>query len=100
MKVNETWMNSFLFNVMLILLSSVSVTQFVAQAFSQYTRLTTIDLIFGTQIRYMKFFRFFFDNQIFEYALFIWSIICGLYLLLRPREQINVEKEVDKRFDL
>lgn len=33
MKVNETWMNSFLFNVTLILITSVAVTNFCSSAF-------------------------------------------------------------------
>lgn len=31
---NETWMNSFLFNIAVILFSSVSITHFSSQAFS------------------------------------------------------------------
>jgi len=34
MKQNETWMNAFLFNVELILISSCAVTQFCSRAFS------------------------------------------------------------------
>lgn len=45
MKVNDTLMNSFLFNITLILLCSVSVTQFCAHAFSAYARLTAINCI-------------------------------------------------------
>lgn len=67
----ETYINSFLFNISLILLCSVSVTQFCAAAFKDYTVMTDIDLIFSTQIRYMKFFKYFFQYHIFEYALFV-----------------------------
>jgi LMBR1 domain-containing protein 1 len=68
---NETWMNSFLFNVILILLAAVSVTQFCASAFSQYARLSAIDLIFGTQIKYLRFFTWFYANNVFVYALVV-----------------------------
>lgn len=64
-------MNSFLFNVNLILLASVSVTQFCAGAFREYASMTDIDLIFGTQIRYLKFFAYFYNYNIFEYAIFV-----------------------------
>ena len=64
-------MNSFLFNISLILLSSVSVTQFCAGAFQDYATMTDIDLIFTTQIRYLKFFVYFFRYHVFEYALFV-----------------------------
>jgi LMBR1 domain-containing protein 1 len=58
LRVNETWMNTFLFNVSLILIASVAVTQFCTKAFAQYVRLSTIDcnpnslklVLFGTQI--------------------------------------------------
>lgn len=43
MKENETWMNTFLFNVNLMLICSVSVTHFCSKAFSQYARLSQID---------------------------------------------------------
>jgi LMBR1 domain-containing protein 1 len=64
-------MNSFLFNVLLILLSSVSVTQFCAAAFSDYTALTDIDLIFTVQVRYLVFFVYFYKYHVFEYAIFV-----------------------------
>ena len=64
-------MNSFLFNVMLILISSTAVTQFCARAFSQYTRLSTADLIFGQQIKYLKCFKWIFKNKIFDYAILV-----------------------------
>ena len=71
MKKNETYMNSFLFNVMLILLCSVSVTQFCAAAFSEYATNTDIELIFTVQIRYLVFFVYFFRYHVFEYSLLV-----------------------------
>ena len=71
MKKNETFMNSFLFNTMLILLTSVSVTQFCAESFRDYTTMTDIDLIFSTQIKYLKFFSYFYKYKVFEYALLV-----------------------------
>jgi LMBR1 domain-containing protein 1 len=67
----ETFMNSILFNISLILISSISVTQFCSQAFSEYALMTDIDLIFSNQIRYLVFFRFFINYRIFEYSLFV-----------------------------
>ncbi len=68
-------MNSFLFNVNLILLTSVSVTQFCSYAFADYVTLTDIDIIFSVQIKYMKFFVYFYKYHVFEYALFVNIII-------------------------
>lgn len=64
-------MNSFLFNIMLIMLTSISVTQFCASAFQDYATMTDIDLIFSTQIRYLKFFVYFYKYHVFEYSLFV-----------------------------
>lgn len=36
MKENETFMNSFLFNINMLLITSVAVTQFTINAFSEY----------------------------------------------------------------
>lgn len=69
MKKDETYMNSFLFNIMMIMICSVSVTQFCSTCFAEYTSMTDINLIFGTQIKYLKFFRFFYEYKIFEYTL-------------------------------
>jgi len=75
MKKNETYMNSFLFNINLILLTSVSVTQFCSSSFRDYVSMTDIDLIFSTQIRYLKFFVYFYNYHIFEYAIFVRIIL-------------------------
>jgi LMBR1 domain-containing protein 1 len=75
MKKNETYMNSFLFNIMLILLTSVSVTQFCSASFRDYATMTDIDLIFSTQIRYLRFFSYFYKYHVFEYALLVDKFI-------------------------
>ena len=92
MKKDETYMNSFLFNVSLILISSVSVTQFCANAFSDYVTFTDIDLIFGVQIKYLRFFVFFYKNFLFEYAFIIIFALSFLYLLIRPNDPMTTEK--------
>ena len=91
MKKDETYMNSFLFNVSLILISSVSVTQFCSNAFSDYVTFTDIDLIFGVQIKYLRFFVFFYKNFIFEYFFIIIFFFCLIYLLIRPNDPMTTE---------
>ena len=46
-KKDATPMNSILFNLNLLLLASVAVTLFCTNAFSQYTRLSDINNMFG-----------------------------------------------------
>ena len=97
MKKDETYMNSFLFNVSLILISSVSVTQFCANAFSDYVTFTDIDLIFGVQIKYLRFFVFFYKNFLFEYAFIIIFALSFLYLLIRPNDPMTTEKMFEEK---
>jgi LMBR1 domain-containing protein 1 len=85
MEPNRTPMNSMIFNVMLLLLCSVAVTLFCSNSLSMYTRLTAINEIFGVQVRYLVFFRYFYENNVFEYMLLAWSILTGFYLCLRGR---------------
>lgn len=65
-------MNSFMFNVILLLIASVGVIQLCISSFPTYTRNTEIYLIFGVQIQYMRFYNFFYKNGIFPIALLIW----------------------------
>jgi len=58
MKVNATYMNSFLFNLGLVLLCSLPIVQFCTIAFSYYARFTNVNQIFGVQIKYLKFFQY------------------------------------------
>lgn len=43
MKENETWMNSFLFNISTLLICSVAITRFMVSAFNQYADFTVIN---------------------------------------------------------
>lgn len=97
MKENETWMNSFMFNIILLLLCATSVTQFCSYAFSQYTRLTSIQLIFGSQVKYLRFFRWFFDYNVFVIALVIWAGLTCIYLCIRPSDKPDYLKKIDER---
>ena len=99
MKKDNTYMNSILFNVMLVMITSVSVIQFSIRAFGEYTSLTDADIIFNTQIKYLSFYGFFFKNNIFEYGLIIISVISFIYLILRPNDTNTVRKILYKKFE-
>lgn len=81
-------MNSFLFNVLMILLTSVSVTQFCSYSFREYGSMTDLELIFSVQIKYLKFFEWFYRYHVFEYILFATINLSIIYLLCR-RKDIN-----------
>lgn len=89
-------MNSLLFNTCLILLSSISVTHFCSRAFREYVSMTDIDIIFGTQIRYLKFFKYFYTYNIFIYGVFSLFIISFIYLLIRPNDRVSLESQIGK----
>ena len=89
MKKDGTYMNAFLFNVTLILLSSCSITQFCADCLEDYVAFTDVNSIFNIQIRYLKFFKYFYKYHIFQYILFIIFVISLLYLLIKPSDSIN-----------
>lgn len=99
MKKDNTYMNSILFNVMLVMLTSVSVIQFSIRAFGEYTSLTDADIIFNTQIKYLTFYRFFFNYNIFEYGLLIIAVISFIYLILRPNDTNTVKKILYEKFE-
>lgn len=73
MKVNETMMNSFVFNVALVMISSFGIVQFLTMAFQEYTRLTAVQLIFGTQVKYMTFYDIFYVDKVFPIIFISWS---------------------------
>ena len=95
MEINNTLLNSFLANSWLILICSFVVVQFSALSFPVYARNTTVDLIFGTQIRHLRFFVYFFNNNVFIYCLLVFTV-CGVFWqILCPRnESERIEKEL------
>ena len=99
MKKDNTYMNSILFNVMLIMLTSVSVIQFSIRAFGEYTSLTDADIIFNTQVKYLSFYRYFFKYNIFEYGLLGIAFISFIYLICRPNDANTVRKILYKKYE-
>jgi len=94
MKVNKTYMSSFMFNVGLILLCALPVVQFCTIAFSDYARYTNIYQVMGTQVYYMKFFKWFWRNNVFIIAFLSIFGLSSLYLICKPRE---VESSLELR---
>jgi LMBR1 domain-containing protein 1 len=87
MKLNETFMNSFIFNVLLVLICSVSLTQFSVQIFSDYCRFTTINMFFGNQVTNLKFFKYFYQNNVFGYIFISISLLTLIYLCIFPSDK-------------
>lgn len=86
MKLNKTYMSSFLFNIALILLCALPVVQFSVTAFQDYARYTTVNQVFNVQLQYLKFFGWFWQKNVFEYALLVMFLLTCMYLGCKPRD--------------
>mmetsp|Transcript_11599 Transcript_11599/g.15288 ORF Transcript_11599/g.15288 Transcript_11599/m.15288 type:complete len:228 (-) Transcript_11599:274-957(-) len=87
MKLGKTYMSSFMFNIALVLLCALPVVQFSQEAFSDYAAFSQIRQLFGVQIQYLQFFQWFWTKQVFIYIFMSVSILTGIYLACRPRDQ-------------
>ena len=114
MRMNKTYMSSFLFNIALVCLCALPVVQFCASAFQDYARYTTINQVFNVQLYYLQFFGWWWRNkvcviscrapmsymlrfnsflyltvstpQVFEYIFLAVVLLTCVYLGLKPRD--------------
>jgi len=89
MKVNGTLMNSFLFNTLLILLTSVTVTQFCTIAFNRYTTATAVNEIFSMSIDNLFVLKYFW--QVYTYILLGLIPLSAILLFVCPAEKPHVQ---------
>jgi LMBR1 domain-containing protein 1 len=75
---NETFVNSFVFNAILMNLWMFALVQFLTDMFQEYIRQTSISMIFSVQIKNMYFYQWFLRYNIFVYMITvsIHYIIC------------------------
>mmetsp|Transcript_15419 Transcript_15419/g.33528 ORF Transcript_15419/g.33528 Transcript_15419/m.33528 type:complete len:560 (+) Transcript_15419:491-2170(+) len=86
MKLNGTYMSSFLFNTGLILLCALPVVQFCTTAFATYAQYATVRQIFGTQVQYLAFFSYFWVYNVFVYAILAVALLTAIYLGCKPKD--------------
>ncbi|EHA8591136.1 LIMR family protein [Cocos nucifera] len=79
MKWGGTLMNSFLFNVALILLSSISVIQFCATAFGYYAQATAAQEIFGHTLQSLRGIRYLYKYNVFQWSFVLLAILTFMY---------------------
>lgn len=92
-----TFHQAFLFNTWIILFTSLPACQFCVYAFPYYTAGTTAQVMFGSQIQYMKFFKYFYLNNVFVLALIAMSGVTIVYLSACPNNKAaKVDKALDK----
>ncbi|KZV50640.1 LIMR family protein [Dorcoceras hygrometricum] len=79
MKWGATLMNSFLFNVGLILLSSISVIQFCATAFGYYAQATAAQEIFGHTLQSLRGIKYLYKYNVFQIAFIVLAGLTFIY---------------------
>ncbi|XP_073297925.1 LIMR family protein At5g01460-like [Primulina huaijiensis] len=79
MKWGATLMNSFLFNVGLILLCSISVIQFCATAFAYYAQATAAQEIFGHTLQSLRGIKYLYKYNVFQIAFIILAGLTFVY---------------------
>ena len=88
----ETFVNSLLFNINVILFCGLSVIHFLSRSFKNYLLMTDVDLIFNQQIGHLNFFRFFFENRVFEIAFIGVLIFTGIIYIISPNENMYMKE--------
>ncbi|KAF4358757.1 hypothetical protein CsatB_000454 [Cannabis sativa] len=79
MKWGATLMNSFLFNVALILLCSISVIQFCSTAFAYYAQATAAQEIFGHTLQSLRGIKYLYKYNVFQIAFIILAGLTFVY---------------------
>ncbi|KAG9454001.1 hypothetical protein H6P81_006905 [Aristolochia fimbriata] len=79
MKWGATLMNSFLFNVGLILLCSISVIQFCATAFAYYAQATAAQEIFGHTLQSLRGIKYLYKYNVFQIAFVVLAGLTFVY---------------------
>jgi len=85
MRPGETTMNSFMFNVMLLMIASVTVVGLCATAFSLYARLSAIDVIYNIGVKNMKGIKYVW--RYYQWGIFGVALITLIWLLIWPSDQ-------------
>lgn len=98
MKVGRTFMNSFLFNLFLLMLSTPAIVHFIVDIFEAYLRGTSISFIFTSLVKRMSFFKWFYESKFFYYIYLIMAGLTLIYLLLKPNnDRYNIKQMIEER---
>ncbi|KAL9242603.1 hypothetical protein vseg_016589 [Gypsophila vaccaria] len=79
MKWGATLMNSFLFNVGLILLCSISVIQFCSSAFAYYAQATAAEEIFGHTLQSLRGIKYLYKYNVFQIGFIALAMLTFVY---------------------
>lgn len=100
----KTFVNSFLFNVAIILVCTIPVVQLCAAGFENYARFSDVHHIFDIQIKYMEFYSLFYTKHVFIILLLISAFVHLVTSILWPRDRslpVNtLQESIRKRIQL
>ena len=89
MEVGGTYVNSFLFNLGVILVCTIPIIHFCTQAFAGYARNSDSYLLFNLQIQYLTFYSQFFVKNVFTWIIILSFFIAFVYQIYRPRPKAS-----------
>jgi LMBR1 domain-containing protein 1 len=101
MERHNTPMTSLLFNSILMLLASFGVALFASMNFSIYTRLTSLDMIYGVQMQRLQGLEY-----VWQYGIYAWFACIGLAIIyklctLKKRDpKISILQEAFDRHEI
>ncbi|ORC84720.1 LMBR1-like conserved region-containing protein [Trypanosoma theileri] len=87
MEPNGTFMNAFLFNAMLIMITSMSVVQFCTVSFAEYAANTNISAMFTVYVANMQGIKY--VVMYLQYPLLVIACLSIAWLLICPRRRVN-----------
>lgn len=97
-EVGKTRMNAFLVNLWVLLLCTFPLVHFTQLAFPYYSRYTSIQILFGQQVRYLNGFRVFYQYNIFLYMLLGIAALALLVSIVCPKDvHKNMLRLMDER---
>ena len=97
MRPNRTFINSFLLNMFLVHIWTMTILQYMMKNFSMFARNTDAFKIFQIQIKYAWFYSWFWNQEFFTWVLVVWSIIAFFYLIFKPNEQLELEDQLKNK---
>lgn len=91
MNPNDTFMNAFMFNTILILISSLAATHFCTNAFADFANSTAVSQIFVLTIGSLRVLKYWYTYSVF--ALIGVPIIAIIYLGIKPHDKVAKQKD-------
>lgn len=101
MEYQNTMMQSFLVNTLLLALCSFSVVQFCMQAFKEYGGPNSAaTLIFNVAARNLRGLTVLYNNNVFTYILLILAALTFAFLLCCPPKKLDFQARMNEAIDL